>query len=96
MTGMNKVCRIAYHRTIDPQPLMVPSTPGTLRLMEAAGKPLQPNVTRTGHLLAAGNRLAVFLLHGAGGSFYSDRYDRGCVCPTVSSVFGSRLVNFSQ
>lgn len=65
MAGVDKVGRIADHRTIDTETLVMSSSPGALRLVEAAGEPLQPNVARAGHLLA-GKRLAVFLLHDGG------------------------------
>lgn len=62
VTRVDEVGRIADHRTVDPEALVMPSSSGALRLVEAAGEPLQPNVTRAGHLLA-GYRLTVFLLH---------------------------------
>lgn len=52
MTRVDKVGRIADHRTVDSQVLVMPSSPGALWLVEAAGEPLQPNVARAGHLLA--------------------------------------------
>lgn len=65
MAGVDKVSRIADHRAIDTEALVMSSSPRALRLMEAAGEPLQPNVARAGHLLA-GKRLAVLLLHDGG------------------------------
>ena len=73
LTGVYKVGRVADHRSIYSQALVVPPAARALRLVEAAGEPLQPDVTRAGHLLAGGNRLTVLLLHGGSCVRYRDR-----------------------
>lgn len=49
-TGVNKIGGITDHRPIYPQSLVVlPPASRTLRLMEAARKPLDPNITSARH-----------------------------------------------
>lgn len=50
LTCVNKVCRIANHRPVDPDA----STCRTLLLLYAAAKQLNHNITSTGHLRLAG------------------------------------------
>lgn len=49
---VHKVGGIADHGPVYPQPLVVAPSPGTLRLMETAREPLQPDIASAGHLAA--------------------------------------------
>lgn len=49
---VHKVGGIPNHGPVYPEPLVVAPSPGTLRLVEAAREPLQPDIARTGHLTA--------------------------------------------
>jgi hypothetical protein len=50
---VNEIRRIADHGTIDSQALMA-STGGARLLLDAAGKQLNHDISRTGHFLVAG------------------------------------------
>lgn len=49
---VHKVRRVPDHGPVYPQPLVMPPAPRTLRLLEAAREPLQPDIARAGHLAA--------------------------------------------